>query len=165
MEITGLPVHPLVVHAVVVLLPLAVLLALAFAFVPTWRWLTRWLTLACTVGAVAAVFVARQSGHSFLESKPFLLQAGSPARQHVLDHQHYANLLWWVSLVFLLVVVAAFVLLPGPTGLANGSLDHAGSTSVLAARALPALLAVVGIATLVLCVLTGDAGARSVWGS
>jgi hypothetical protein len=89
----------------------------------------------------------------------------SPDVELVLDHQHYANLLWWVSLVFLLVVVAAFVLLPGPTGLANGSLDHAGSTSVLAARALPALLAVVGIATLVLCVLTGDAGARSVWGS
>ena len=165
MEITGLPVHPLVVHAVVVLLPLAVLLALAFAFLPTWRWLTRWLTLACTVGAVAAVFVARQSGRSFLEGRPFLLQAGSPARQHVLAHQHYANILWWVSLVFLLVVVAAFVLLPGPTGLADGSLDHAGTTSALAVRGLPALLAVVGLATLVLCVLTGDAGARSVWGS
>ena len=165
MEITGLPVHPLVVHAVVVLLPLAVLLALAFAFAPTWRWLTRWLTLACTVGAVAAVFVARQSGRSFLEGRPFLLQAGSPARQHVLAHQHYANILWWVSLVFLVVVVAAFVLLPGPTGLADGSLDHAGTTSALAVRGLPALLALVGLATLVLCVLTGDAGARSVWGS
>jgi hypothetical protein len=165
MEITGLPVHPLVVHAVVVLLPLAVLLGLAFAFLPTWRWLTRWLTLACTVAAVAAVFVARQSGHAFLEGKPFLLQASNPARQHVIDHQNYANLLWWVSLVFLLVVVLAFVLLPGPTGLADGRLDHAGSASALAVRGLPVLLAVAGIATLVLCVLTGDAGARSVWGS
>lgn len=164
MEITGLPVHPLIVHAVVVLLPLSVLLALALAFVPSWRWLTRWLTLGCAVVAVVSVFVARQSGEAFLESKPFLLEGDTPARQHIIDHQDYANVLWWVSLAFLVVVVAAFLLLPGPTGLANGKLDHTGSSAVLAVRGLPVLLAVVGVAALVLCVLTGDAGARTVWG-
>jgi len=165
MEITGLPVHPLIVHAVVVLLPLSVLLALAFAFLPSWRWLTRWLTLACAVIGVVSVFIARQSGQAFLESKPFLLEGDTPARQHIMDHQDYAGLLFWASLLFLVVVVAAFFLLPAPTGLADGSLDHAGSTSAVAVRGLPVLLAVLGLATLVLCVLTGDAGARTVWGS
>ena len=165
MEITGLPVHPLVVHAVVVLLPLSVMLALAMAFVPSWRWLTRWLTLAGTVVAVVAVFIARQSGESFLEGKQFLLDEGSTTREHIMDHQDYANLLWWVSLVFLLVVILAFVVLPAPTGLASGKLDHPGNTAAWAARGVPILLAVAGIASLVLVVLTGDAGSRTVWGS
>lgn len=33
----GLPAHPLVVHAVVVLLPLAAVAAIAAALVPRWR--------------------------------------------------------------------------------------------------------------------------------
>ena len=164
-EITGLPVHPLVVHAVVVLLPLSVMLALALAFVPSWRWLTRWLTLAGTVVGVVSVFIARQSGESFLKGKPFLLEAGSTTREHIMDHQDYANLLWYASLVFLVVVVLAFVTLPAPTGLSSGKLDHAGNTATWVVRGVPLLLAVAGLATLVLVVLTGDAGARTVWGS
>ena len=44
MEIAGLPLHPLVVHAAVVLIPLTALLAVAFAVLPRWRWLVRWPT-------------------------------------------------------------------------------------------------------------------------
>ena len=42
MEINGLPLHPLVVHAVVVLSPLAALGGLLYAAVPRWRWWLRW---------------------------------------------------------------------------------------------------------------------------
>ena len=35
--IAGLPVHPLVVHAAVVLLPLAALVLILLVFVPAWR--------------------------------------------------------------------------------------------------------------------------------
>ena len=164
MEIAGLPLHPLVVHAVVVLLPLAVLFAFAMAFLPSWRWLTRWATLVTTVVAVVSVFVARTSGKSFLDGKPFLLEAGSATRENITHHQNYATLLWFASIAFLVLVVVAFVVLPAPTGLASGKLDHAGSQAGWV-RVVPFLLALAGLAALVLVALTGDAGARTVWGS
>jgi hypothetical protein len=40
MTFAGLPLHPLVVHAAVVLTPLAALLVVGSAVLP--RWLTRW---------------------------------------------------------------------------------------------------------------------------
>jgi hypothetical protein len=42
MTFAGLPLHPLVVHAAVVLTPLAALLVVGSAVLPRWRWLTRW---------------------------------------------------------------------------------------------------------------------------
>ena len=62
MELNGVPLHPLVVHAVVVLGPLAALTGLAYAFVPQWRWLLRWpLFVLAVVTAVAALLaVARR---------------------------------------------------------------------------------------------------------
>ena len=39
MELNGVPLHPLVVHAVVVLGPLAAFAGLAYAIVSKWRWL------------------------------------------------------------------------------------------------------------------------------
>ena len=42
MEINGVPLHPLVVHAVVVFAPLAALFGIAYAVLPNWRWALRW---------------------------------------------------------------------------------------------------------------------------
>ena len=165
MEVAGLPLHPLVVHAVVVLLPLAVLSAVVQAVLPGWRWLTRWSTLLTSLAAFLALVVARQSGKSMLAARPFLLQAGSSTRDHVLLHQHRANLLTVAGAVFLVVVVAAFVLVPAPTGLAGGGMDHPGVSASWVRVALPVLLVVTALVVLVLVVLTGDAGARTVWGS
>ena len=63
--IVGLPFHALIVHAAVVLTPLAVLSALAFAVLPRWRYLTRWPTAVLAVGAFASVWASRLSGGSF----------------------------------------------------------------------------------------------------
>jgi hypothetical protein len=57
------------------------------------------------------------------------------------------------------------VLLPARSALVSGKLEHAGSTAGWVRIGLPALLVVAGLASLVLVVLTGDAGARSVWGA
>jgi len=165
MDIAGLPLHPLVVHAAVVLVPLSVMLTLALALLPSWRWLTRWAALLTTVAAVGAVFIARASGSSFLDSKPFLLEEGTRTQELITDHQDYATVLWYVSIAFLVVVVLAFILLPAPTGLVSGKLDHAGNTATWVVRGVPALLVVTALAALVFVVLTGDAGSRTVWGS
>src|SRR3954464_13497919 len=61
MEINGTPLHPLVIHAVVVFVPLAAIAAIALA-IPKYRWLARWPALVLTLGATAATYVAKLSG-------------------------------------------------------------------------------------------------------
>ena len=61
MEINGLPLHPLIVHAVVILGPLAGLTGLAYAFVPKWRWLLRWPLVALSL-VVATTALDRGPG-------------------------------------------------------------------------------------------------------
>ncbi len=74
--IAGLPVHALVVHAVVVLGPLAALMLLAYALRPTWRTGLRWPTLLLSAVAAASAFVATQSGEALEE------RVGDPAFDH-----------------------------------------------------------------------------------
>lgn len=58
----GLPAHPLVVHAVVVLLPLAAVAAIAAALVPRWRQRYSAPLLCVTLLGVLAVPVAAKTG-------------------------------------------------------------------------------------------------------
>ena len=67
-----MPLHPLVVHAVVVLGPLAAVTGLVYAAVPKWRWLLRWPLVVLAVVAAGASVLAAQSGESLLESRPEL---------------------------------------------------------------------------------------------
>ena len=60
-EILGLPIHALVVHASVILIPLAALVGVAFLR-PAWRMPLRWPLVAATAVATVLVWVTRQSG-------------------------------------------------------------------------------------------------------
>src|SRR5688500_20215747 len=60
-KIGDLPLHPLVVHAAVIGIPLAALLALLFAFPKTREW-ARWPLAITVIGATAVTFVDRESG-------------------------------------------------------------------------------------------------------
>ena len=62
MEIAGLPLHPLVVHAAVVLIPLTALLTIGLAVLPRWRWLLRWPTAGASVLCIVLAYVATTSG-------------------------------------------------------------------------------------------------------
>ena len=144
MEINGLPLHPLVVHAAVVFGPLGAVAALAF-LVPRWRARVRWPMVGLAVLATGAIVAAYLTGRPFLSSRPPEIRA-SPM---VLTHEHRARILLWVTLGFGLVAIASGWL--------------ATRTGVLR-LALGALLGVAALAVLVMVVLTGDAGARAVWG-
>jgi len=62
MELNGVPLHPLVVHAVVVLAPLAALTGLVYVVVPKWRWLLRWPLVVLAVAAAGASVLAAREG-------------------------------------------------------------------------------------------------------
>jgi uncharacterized membrane protein len=63
MQINGIPLHPLIVHAAVVFVPLAALAVIAFV-VPKWRWAARWPALVTVVIAAVSVQLAAMTGDS-----------------------------------------------------------------------------------------------------
>ncbi|WP_371404237.1 hypothetical protein OHA10_00920 [Kribbella sp. NBC_00662] len=144
-----LPLHVLVIHLTVVLLPVAALTLIAFAVVPKWRRVLRWPALVLGVGALVCAFVAKESGQAFVNAVPTLAKA-------VALHEKRGDLLFWYCLIFAVVAVAAFLLLAGIRG------DTATKSRPLE---LVTQAAVVVIAVLVIwqTVRTGDAGARAVW--
>jgi hypothetical protein len=63
----GLPAHPLIVHAVVVLVPLCALGVAVSALWPAARWRLAWVVLGLTIVSVALVPFATGSGEVFEE--------------------------------------------------------------------------------------------------
>lgn len=163
MSIGGLPLHPLVVHLVVVLVPASAVVAAVFAAVPRWRWLLRWPAALLAVAAAGAAWLGRLSGAALLEDRPFLLDA-DPLRAQVQLHQQLGELLSLLVIPFAVVAVLAAWALPGGSPLVDG---RGARESRLPGWDRLLVVAVVGLAlaVTVLVVLTGDAGSRAVWGA
>lgn len=143
--INGIPLHPLVVHAVVVLLPLAMLGTLAIAARPAWRRTYGPLVVAAALVATILCPVATSSGEA-LEKR-----VGDPGQ-----HAALGETLVWFALA-LLVTSALLVYLD----------RRASSTGAASGRApqVAAVLAVlVALAAGVQVYRIGDSGARAAWG-
>jgi hypothetical protein len=147
MEINGLPLHPLVVHAAVVFGPLAATAALVYVFVPHWRDRLRWPMLVLVIVATAAIWAAYLTGVNLRDSKPFFTEGAIGEEVH--KHQQLAVKLRLATSGFAIVTIAAAWLHPR-----TGVVRHV----------LEVLLAVAALLTLILTILTGDSGARAVWG-
>lgn len=157
MEFNGLPLHPLIVHVVVVFAPLAGIGGILYAAVPRWRWVLRWpLVVAAVVAAVAGIIAVR-SGHD-LENQRHLQTLPELAA-----HAHRGGILRWLLLAFLVPVGLATWLLGGPSPLVSGAGGQQTRSRALG-LAVSVLLVIGAVAVLISVFLTGDAGARSVWG-
>jgi len=156
MEIGGLPLHPLVIHGAIVLTPLAVLASIVFAVVPRWRWLSRWPAALLSLAAAGSVILAKYSGEALLRARPEL-------EPLVRVHEERGELLMWFSIGFLVLVLAGAFTLSGTTPLPSGR-GARDVTLPIADKVLPVLVVLAALVVLVLVILTGDAGARAVWG-
>ena len=155
MEINGLPLHPLVVHAVVILGPLAGLIGLAYAFVPKWRWLLRWPLVALSLIVAVAAVVAVQAGESLLDSRPEL-------EPIVEDHEEWGERLRLAALAFVPITLLAAWAMGGTSALTSGR--GARTSKGVHGGVATGLLVIGSIGLLVLVFLAGDSGARAVWG-
>ena len=63
----GLPVHPLVVHVAVVVLPAAALALIVIVLLPRVHWLVRWGVVAALAVGALAVWVAAESGEALAD--------------------------------------------------------------------------------------------------
>jgi uncharacterized membrane protein len=150
--INGLPLHALIVHAAIVLTPLAALAAIVFALVPRWRYILRWPTAVAAVLAFGSLFVAKVSGLNLKRTRFANVPGVIQERIHI--HQNRANTLFLISIGFVVVAVIATWLL----GTARSKLPRAAQWGV------SLVLVGLSVATLVYVLLTGEAGARAVWG-
>ncbi|MGH3425110.1 MAG: DUF2231 domain-containing protein [Nocardioidaceae bacterium] len=146
-EIDGLPVHTLVVHAVVVLAPVSALLALGY-LVPAWRRALRWPLLVTAVCAAGSAFVARESGEHLKAALADQL-AGNATGELVAEHEQLGKRLFIALVVFAGLAVVVVVL----ARVDRAALVHTGAV----------LLAVAAIVVGVLTYQTGEKGARAVW--
>jgi uncharacterized membrane protein len=148
MEINGLPLHPLVVHAAVVFGPLAALAALVYVLVPRWRDRLRWPMLVLVLVATGAIWTAYLTGQNFRNSEDFFTQGALGDK--IDKHQRLAQKLRLTTSGFAIVAI-----------MAAWFHTRTGVVRIV----LSVLLAVAAVGTLVLTILTGDAGAQAVWGS
>lgn len=144
--ILGLPVHVLVVHAVVVLVPLAALGTLAIAVVPRWRERYGVLVLLVATAGLALVPVATRSGQRLNER----IDAGGVVARQIQEHADLGNRVVWVVIVGW-VLTAAFVLVAR-----RGRRDR--TVTVLAVLAVLGMLAAGGAIARV-----GHLGSTAVW--
>jgi uncharacterized membrane protein len=143
--INGLPLHPLIVHAVVVLLPLSILGVLALVIRPAWRARYGVLVAVCALLATILIPVATQSGES-LEK-----HVGNPGQ-----HAQLGDQLLWFAIPVLIVAVGLVLVERGVT-------DRLARRSV--AGAVVSVVAVVAaVAAGVQVYRVGDSGARAAWG-
>jgi hypothetical protein len=156
MEIDGLPLHALVIHAAVVFVPLAGLFAILFAVFPKWRYLTRWPTAALTLIALGSVWMARISGMALATDRQLDQLAA------VQKHQDRGVQLSLLMILFAVVVAVAVWGLSGPSGFASGRGAQVARVAVLD-KVLPAAVVLAALLVLVWVFLTGDAGTRAVW--
>ncbi len=148
-----MPLHPLIVHAVVVLGPLAALTGLAYAAVPRWRWLLRWPLVGLAVVTAVVSVVAAQTGEALLDLRPDLAPL-------VEEHREYGELLRTVALGYAVVSVVAAWALGGASALASGR----GARESRCAIPVAVVLSVAAVGLMVVLYLAGDSGARAVWG-
>jgi hypothetical protein len=152
----SLPLHVLVIHLAVIVLPVAALTAIVFVAVPKWRWFLRWPVLILGLGSLVCAFVAKKSGDAFVAAVPAL-------QQLVALHRSRGNLLLWFVLAFAVLIVLAFLLLSGPTALASGKGAKATRSRPLE-LVVSAAVVVMAVVVIYQTIRTGDAGARAVWG-
>ena len=140
----GLPIHPLVVHATVVIVPTAAALLVATVLLPRLRAWAGPLPLLLAVVALVLTPISTASGKNFAKS------FGESAA--IERHQDLGEMLIWWTLG--LVVVAGGVWLLERRGQLGGGI----------AVALKVAAVLVGLGTIVQVALIGHSGAEAAWG-
>lgn len=147
--INGIPLHPLVVHAIVVLLPLATLGTIAIALKPRWRLSYGPLVVAAAAVATVLMPVATSSGEE-LERR-----VGDPGNHAALGDQ----LIFFA--IPLVVLSLAIVLIERRRARGDGPLPSWAGPKVL--QVVATLAVVAALASAVQVYRVGDSGARAAW--
>ena len=140
--ITGLPVHVFVTHAVVVLLPLAVIMLILVVAFPRLRQNYRYPAVGLAIVGALSAIVAEQSGEA-LEARVGVAEA----------HSEWGEMLPPVAVALAVLSVIWLIV----------SLMSSSRGKILAA-VIGGVVIIVGIVAVVITVLAGHSGADATWG-
>lgn len=141
--VLGLPLHPLIVHATVVLVPLTAALVILTAVSPRLRVWAGPLPLAGALVSTALAPLSTSTGES--------LEHRLGESKLIEEHAELGDMLVWFCLGMLVVVTATYFL------------HRRGSVTRGLGMTLAVLGVVAGLATTVQVVLIGHSGAKAVW--
>jgi hypothetical protein len=151
-EFMGIPIHPLLVHAPVVLVPLLALLAIAYAVAPFVRPHTRWVLGLLALGTPIAALLAKLSGDAFFGRLQRRNEITPDYFPKIEAHRHFGTMTVYATAVLGLLTLA-LVFLVAPRAATR--------------RGLSMLLAVLTVVaagvSLYYVIRTGDLGAKLVW--
>jgi hypothetical protein len=152
--IFGLPMHALVIHAVVVLVPLSALCATAYVVRPAWRRLLRWPTAAGAVVSGVSAFVAAESGEA-LQRRVSQVRAGTTDFELLNAHVVWGDRAKTFCLVFMVLTLVALWFARPPEE--ESPRGHAFDVI------LGTLVVISAVVSLITVVLAGHAGSQVVW--
>lgn len=155
-QIGGLPVHVLIVHFVVIVVPVAALATILTAAWPTARRRLGIVTPIIALAALISVPIATQAGE--------WLQAQVGNSELVREHAELGDrMLPWAVAVFL-VAVAQWIWFHSyaPGGVRNPDARRSGRTLAITV-VLAAAVAVTAVGSVVTVYLIGESGSKSVW--
>lgn len=160
--VNGLPLHALVLHATVVLIPLAGLLGVVFAIPRLRAWATVPLPLVAVAAAVSALVTAA-SGQNLKEAGgQGGAGLGGPVLDLVEEHQDLAQQLVVMTLIYAAVaVVAAVVAWRAQRRAPNGRSGGRSGGALL--TGLSVLLVLGAVAVTYQTFRVGDVGTEAVW--
>lgn len=153
-EIAGLPAHILLVHAVVVLGPIAGVAAIVYAVAPRWRRLLAWPLAVLSLLLVPASLVTAQAGEQ--------LEKARPATKLIREHAEQGDVLKYVSVIFFVFVAAMIVVSYEPIGRRFAFLGNLRENRTVRIILLVAG-ALAGVFFIYQTIVTGHSGAVSVW--
>ena len=143
-SVAGLPLHPLVNHAAIVLIPLAAISALVMSYLPSFSRRYGKVTLVIALVAQLSLFLAKVTGEAFEE----ILD------KDVGNHAELGEIAPFITLPMVALIYLRW------------RLDRSGATvgSAWARRLTSIALVVASLASITIVVLVAHLGAESVWG-
>lgn len=165
-EVLGIPAHPLLLHAAVVFIPLQVLFALAYAFVPAWRRKIAWAVAALVVLAPGAALLTKLSGDAFRARLVNRKEISPGALAQVDTHRSYGTMTVYftagLSVLMLLMLLAHRAV---ANASATSSVIIQPNGSMVLGLILSVLVLAGAVVTGYYVFKTGDTGAHVVWSS
>jgi hypothetical protein len=143
-SVAGLPLHPLVIHASIVLIPLVAIGALVMSYLPSFSRRYGKLILVIAIFAQVSLFLAKVTGEAFEE----ILD------KDMGNHAELGEIAPFVTLPMVALIYLRW------------RLDRSGATvgSVWVRRLTSLALILASLASIAVIVLVGHSGAQSVWG-
>jgi hypothetical protein len=143
-SVAGLPLHPLVIHASIVLIPLVAIGALVMSYLPSFSRRYGKLILVIALFAQVSLFLAKVTGEAFEE----ILD------KDMGNHAELGEIAPFITLPMVALIYLRW------------RLDRSGATvgSVWVRRLTSLALILASLASIAVIVLVGHSGAQSVWG-